>query len=429
MKKYFTLAPIFHDNMIFQADKTIRVYGKCKKNIDIKINFLNQEEVIKTNSEEFVIELKAENYQDKGFSFTVSSKKQVETIYNCLIGDVYLFIGGRNITQSLAMSSKQEDYTSFDIRFLDLNKHNHWMVSGRDSIDQISVLSYLFAKNLHQQNRIPLGIVVYGKEDENIFSWSNKNVILNDIEMKNYLNGVFQLKEHHLARDFNFLKKHIFNFSVKSMILYQGENDFQHFHFYEKALSSMIKSFRMEFKDLYLPVHIIQISSFENKHKNYIASSEIRIAQSNLCAEKSKVYVVSVVDIDEKDMVSLNKNILSQRLVKLVLEKQYNMGKNALCPQLFSYRQRSGQVDIYVHNNFLALVSKSGQKLGFYYTDNTVDFYPVRDVFIENNQISLKICEDAKEIRYAYDDNPTCDIYTSNGLPLLPFKIVLDQAS
>lgn len=429
MKKYFTLAPIFQDNMVFQANKPIRIYGKCKKHIDIKIELKNQEKTFRTDDHHFCIELKPEDYQDKAFSFTVSCKKQSVTIYNCLLGDVYLFMGGKNIAQGINMSSKIEDYNNPDIRYLDLHQDKQWIVSGRVSIDSISVLAYLFAKNLHMQYKTPLGIIVYGRDDENIFSWSHKKVLVGDYELKNYLNGVFQQKDYHISRDYDYLKEKIFKFSLKSIIFYQGENDFDHFHFYEKALRFLIKSYRMAMKDAYLPFHLIQTSSFEDNHKKYIASSEIRIAQSNLCSDKKKIYITSDIDIDEKDIVSINKNILSKRLVNTVLEKQYNRGKNSMCPQLFSYRQRAGQVDIYTHQNFLSLVSRSGQKLGFYYTDNTVDYYPIKDVDINNNQISIKIKEDTKEIRYAYDDNPTCDIYTSNGLPLLPFKINLDKAS
>lgn len=426
MKKNFTLAQIFQDNMMFQANKPIRIFGQCKKNVEITVKILNQEKKIRTIDHHFLIEMDPISYMDKAFSVIISSKKQEEIIYQCLVGDIYLFMGGKNINQSLSKSTKREDYFSSDIRFYQIEKGNQWLVSGRDHLDHISVLSYLFAKNLHQQHKSPIGILVFGKDDENIFSWSASSSILSDKEIKNYLNGVFQLRDHHLSREYQTLKEHCFNLSIFAIVLYQGENDFQHFHFYEKTLDLLIKTYRMEFKDLFLPVYIVQMSSFENNHKNYIASSEIRIAQSNLCSDKKKLYIVSVVDIDEKEMVSLNKTILSQRLVKLILEKQYSIGKNTLCPQLFSYRQRAGQVDIYIHNNFLSLVSKSGQKLGFYYTDNTVDFYPITNVNINNNQISLIIKEDVREIRYAYDDNPTCDIFASNGLPLLPFKIILD---
>jgi sialate O-acetylesterase len=428
MKKHFTLAPIFNDNMMFQAHKPIRIYGKCKKNINITVKLLNQEKTIRTKSDHFLIELDAEDYCDKGFSLTIETRKQSRTIYNCMVGDVFLFLGGRNIVQTLTKSSKTEDYNSLDIRFLNLQNDHHWLVSGRDNLDEVSVLAYLFAKNFQDQNKVPLGVVIYGQEDENIFTWSDKKTILTDFEIKNYINGVFQKKNLNLSRDFDYIKERVFDYKFKSIVIYQGENDFSHFHFYEKALRYLIKSYRMAMKDLYIPFHIVQISSFESQHKNYIASSEIRIAQSQLCSDKQKVYVSSVVDIDEKDMVSLNKNILSKRLVNLILEKQYKMAKNTLCPQLFSYRQRKGHVDIYVHQNFLSLISRSGQKLGFYYTDNSVDYYPINHVEISSNQISIKIEEDTKEIRYAYDDNPTCDIFTSNGLPLLPFKITLTEA-
>jgi len=429
MRRHFSLAPIFDHNMVFQANKPIRIYGSCKKHIDISVKFLGQEKKIRTKDNHFVIELDPEDYHDKGFSFVVESRKHIETIYNCLIGDVFLMVGGKNVSQTIKKSSKEIDYTSERIRFYQGKKKQTWLHPSKDSLDEISVLAYLFSKHIHIQKHMPIGIITYAKDDESIFSWSNPNMIMSDKDIKNYVQSIFQAKKHELGRDYQFLKKHLFLLSFKSILLYQGENDFQHIHFYEKALRLLIKTYRTDLRDTYLPFYIIQMPSFESKDKHYIASSEIRIAQSNACSDEHQIYVVSVVDIDEKDIVSINKSILSKRLANMILEKQYRLAKNASCPQLFSYQQRPGQVDIYIHQNFLSLVSRSGQKLGFYYGDDRGQFYPVKDVSLTNNQISLKIKENAKEIRYAYDDNPTCDIYTSNGLPLLPFKILLDKAS
>ena len=69
------------------------------------------------------------------------------------------------------------------------------------------------------------------------------------------------------------------------------------------------------------------------------------------------------------------------------------------------------------------LLSKSGQYLGFTYTENGTDFYPLTNVKIENNRIIIKKDKDYKEIRYAMKKFPICDIITSNNLPLLPFYI------
>jgi sialate O-acetylesterase len=411
--------------MVFQANKKIKIFGKCKKHVEIKVEFLDQVKKIRTTDHQFEIELDAENYQDKSFSFSLSCKKQKETIYNCMMGDVYFFMGGKNLFQTIAMSSKIKDYDSDDIRFINLMDKNQWIISSRDSLNHISVLSYLFAKNFHLLYKIPLGIVIYPNPEETIFSWLNESMVMSNIDMKNYINGVFQQNDMHLAKDYTTIQNRFSQIHVNGVVFYQGENDFPHFHLYEKALNYVVRTYRTIFKDIHLPFYIIQMSSFEGKKDCKIASSEIRIAQSRLADNKQNIFVVSVVDVDEHQLVSLNKNMLSIRLANCVLEKQYKKGKHTLCPQFFSYKKRKDQIDIYTHQNFLSLVSRSGQKLGFYGVNKDLDHYPIKDVDINNNQISLKINEDFQEIRYAYDDNPTCDIFTSNGLPLLPFKITL----
>ncbi|MDA3931762.1 MAG: hypothetical protein PF513_03415 [Tenericutes bacterium] len=432
MLKNFKLALIFRANMIIQANKPIRVYGKCKKHVDITVKMLDQEKTIRTTKEFFVIELKPEKPLDKSFSFSVSCKKQKETIKNVLIGDVFLFIGGKNLSQTLNASSKEDDYQHEQIRLFDLEKDKKWLVSGKDSINHLSVFSYLYAKNLHKKLKQPIGVVTYSKEDENIFSWANKATITSDREMKNYLNGILSMKDYNLSRDFQYLKNHYFGYQFKSVIFSQGENDFYHYHFYERALKDTIESYRDAFNDQQLTFYIIQIPSFVDAKNNYIAPSEIRIAQSNLCYENDYIHLVSVVDIEETGMISMNKSILSKRLVNMVLERQYNQTtekENAVFPQIASYKKFRNRVEIFIDEQFGSLESKSGSQSGFYYTVDRADYYPVEDVKINGNKITVKVPRNVKEIRYAYDDNPMCDIYSNNGLPLLPFKIVFNKAS
>jgi len=57
MKTYFELAPIFTDNVVFQADKPIKIFGKCKKNIEMTFKLLDNEFCIRTKEENFLIEL------------------------------------------------------------------------------------------------------------------------------------------------------------------------------------------------------------------------------------------------------------------------------------------------------------------------------------------------------------------------------------
>lgn len=425
MKKRFSLDPVFTDNMIFQANKPIRIFGKCKKRTELTVKFLNQEKTIKTDSNTFVIELKSEDYHSKPFAFSITSKKQIITIFNVLIGDVFLFLGGEKVKQSLADTNTIEDYKYGDTRILDLTNTKKWLSSSRDNLSSVSAISYLFLKSLKKKINQPIGVIAYSNIEENIFSWSNKSSILNDKEMYNYINCQVDKKNNLLAKDFTFLQKHIFNLAYKAIVFYQGENDLLHYHFYEKAFRLLIKAYRLELKEKILPFNIIQTPGFD-KSKNYIGASEIRIAQSNLYSEKNQVYLTSVIDINEIEDVNVINNILSKRLANMILDKQYNIGKNSLCPQVFSYKINANKLYIYIESNYLNLISRSNQKLNFTYSENKVDYLPLKKVKLNGNQILIKINSDMKEIRYAYDNNPNCDIYSSNSLPLLPFRVKLN---
>jgi len=118
MKKQFNLAPIFKDNMVFQSNKPIRIFGTCKKGIEITISFLNQETTFRTKSKEFLVELHPEGLQEKGFSFKVYTKKQIETVYNCLIGEVFFIAGSKNVSMSLKDSYYEDDMENFNVRFI-----------------------------------------------------------------------------------------------------------------------------------------------------------------------------------------------------------------------------------------------------------------------------------------------------------------------
>ena len=175
MKKYFTLAPIFKDNMMFQADKPIRIFGTCKKGIDIRVVFPNRDVKIRTKSESFLIELDPMMATDKGFSFTIKAKKQEETYYNCLVGDIFLFIGGTNVHHQLKDTDHLEDLVNKSIRILNVENITGdldytWKISGRDTFYDYSALAYVFANQLSYNVKTPIGIITCSMRNETIFS-------------------------------------------------------------------------------------------------------------------------------------------------------------------------------------------------------------------------------------------------------------------
>ncbi len=439
MKKHFTLAPIFKDNMVFQANKVIRIFGECKKGIEISISFLDQEIKFKTKTEEFLIELDAVPIQEKGFSFTLYTKKHEETFYNCLVGEVFLFAGGQNASLPLKDSYHEDNYDNCNVRILNLNKgldknleftnDIEWNICGRSCFEDVSALGYLFAKYLNAKVSVPIGIISCNHKDASVFSWLSNQDVSTHLVIDEYTKLA---KANDIQPSLNTSKlyeeliKEIIPLSLKAVIFYQGESDYAHHSLYESAIIRIIKSYRMNFKDAGLPFVITQIAGYEYPEADDESISNIRLVQSALMDESNNIYIASAVDLGEEDNpCPKDKMAIAKRITNVVLEKLFKIGKNSISPTYYSYQHHKDGLVIYTQNNYLNLVSHSNQNLGFTYSVNGRDFFDIKHIEILNNRIVIKDIENIREIRYAFKKYPFCDIYTTNELPLLPFRIHL----
>jgi sialate O-acetylesterase len=422
MKTYFELAPIFTDNVVFQADKPIKIFGKCKKNIEMTFKLLDNEFCIRTKEENFLIEFPPMEMREQAFSITISTRKQIETLYNCLIGDVYLFFGGMNISMPLNDSYHNQDYDNLNLRFFSSNGiSSNWEISGKENFESFSAIAYLFAKGMHEIIKTPIGIINCTHKESRIFSWMSISDIESNREI-NLLTSKFSIDEK--IPLYSWMKEKIIPFAVKMLVFYQGENDYPYHSVYENALKSVIKCLRFDFKDLKLPFFVIQIAGYNHPETDDFSVSLVRIAQANVANEKDEVYLVSAIDFgDPEEINPKDKHLVAKRLANLVLEKIFKIGKNNESPRYFSHQIFPDSIIIMTQGNYLYLTSKSNQYLGFYYSENGVDFLPLNGVIIRNNQIIVPRNEAMVEVRYAMRKYPACDIISANNLPLLPFRI------
>jgi sialate O-acetylesterase len=422
MKSSFLLADIFTDNMVFQAEKPIKIFGKCKKNTVINFKLLDTQLCIKTKKDNFEVEFPAMTFRDKAFSISVFTKKEKITLYNCQIGDVYLFLGGMNISMPLSESYDSLDYDTLDLRVFTCNEENSvWQSTSRENFKSFGALAYLFAKRMHEIIKTPIGVIDCSHEDSRIFSLMSLHDIQNNKEIKLITD---KYKTEHRLPLYSTLKNKVIPYQVKTVVIYQGENDYPYFSIYEQALKMIIKTLRIDFNQIKLPFFIIQIAGYDHPEADDYSVSMIRIAQAKASSEKDETYLVSAMDVGDSGTIKpKDKHMIANRLASLVLEKIYKIGKNNMSPSMYSYQVFPSKVTVLTKDNYLNLVSKSGKYIGFEQTENGIDFIPVHDVKVNNNLISVMISEKAREVRYAMKKFPACDIITTNDLPLLPFQI------
>lgn len=437
MRRHFILAPIFTDRCIFQANKPIRIFGRCKKGVELNIEFLDQKQTMRTKSDRFLFTLKSVDYQKKNFSFKIYTKKQEETIYNCQIGEVFLITGAQNVSLSLkdTFFSDQANINA-DIRFFELDEEfsdgydyeidRFWKQYGRRDMHDQSAFAYIFARTLYDIVKIPIGIITCRDSETSILSWMSKSDIESNQEIGRYLQTRTkeQLDRMNPSYLYENCIKEIAPLELSGVIFYQGETDYEAYDIYESAMRQIIKCYRVEFKNHVLPFILTQIAGYDYPGADDFMISSLRIAQSNFMNDTNRTYVVSAIDLGEEyNITPKNKTVISKRLTALVMEKIMKKGKNNLSPTYYSYKKQAGTIVINTNNNYMNLVSHSKKVLGFTYTEDGTNFMNVTDIELRGIQIVIHGMSNAKELRYSFFKFPYCDVYSANELPLLPFRI------
>ncbi len=478
LKQLFSLAPVFSDYMVFQANKPIKIFGSCKKGIELVFTFPHQEVKIKTKEEHFSCEIAQMKTTKQGFSFSVSTKKKSVTIYNCLVGEVFLIAGEANVRFSL-----KESYIPYvrevpPIRYYQIPRipysnaqieypnHFHeeasWKISNQENANTFSAIGYYLSIGLFENLNTPIGIISISENDTSIFSFLDEKTILSHTALRRIIvayqkeldkytseheyKSIFEqelsyLRENQSYRSLPMGPKHfnrpsgmhdlllnyVMPYPYRAFIYYQGESDWQHSDIYADALMKLISSVRSISKEPKLPFFYVQLAGYTYPGLDKKDIAKLREAQAFCMNTSDYVYMTSSIDYgDPSSITPKDKFPISERLTNLILEKLYKIGKNTLSPSYFSYQINKDKLVIYTEHNSLNLVSKSMQNLGFYFSYDRIHFEECKNVKIENNQIIISNIKNVKMIEYGYENYPLIDIYSSNGLPLLPFRIPID---
>ena len=498
MKNRFTLDAIFTSNLVFQADEVIRLFGTCLKGIEITCEFLDQVYSIKTKSDTFLFELPALPKLRESFSLTLTSKRQVVLLENCVVGDVFLFAGGNNLLMTLDESFSVKPSTLKDIRYLEVTRSPYdgckeefselvtistgWRPFKNDDVLSMSAVAYFFAKRLHYELDYPIGIINAAYPNASLIAYTGMLEVcaIDDLAkcrsiykeaelavshhypahfhkeaLKQIKNQEFfrQLRQNGVPYDvaieeaneaypyhlpmgpkhfnrpsglFEQLIKPIQQFPIKACVLAFGENEETCASDVKGLYQALFRSWRKAFSLPRLPFFIIQLPPFSKSSVPVDLFAIIRDGQIQAVKETDQCALIPTLDLgEEKTPFSRDKEEIGKRLAKVILERLYRLEKNQLAPCYFSHQFNQGNLSIYTEYNHLFLASKSQNQMGFWVSDDGQTFRPVRHVKLVTNQVQMVLSPNAKEVRYCYQNFPVCDIFTTNEIPLMPFRIVL----
>lgn len=326
---------IFSSNMVFAANKPIRVYGSGKGSASI--SFAGATKGFTSEDNFWVVELPEMDYGGP-FELIFKTENETVTLTDIYIGEVYLLSGQSNMqfklreakipTERLESNNLMRVYGTETIEKKEFfTPESGWVKCDRETASEWSAIGYFTAREIVKSKNIAVGVINCYQGASVIEGWLPEGTL----ERLGITLAPEDLYPTHTIPDFaewcrdGALYEKAFcqvvPFSLSAVVWYQGESDssIAEARVYKQELAEMIRIWRSDLRDPVLPFIVIQIADhIEHDNDGWRG---IQQAQLEISSEVEFVKTVISRDVCENDDVHPpTKDILSKRIARALTE-------------------------------------------------------------------------------------------------------------
>ncbi|WAC20283.1 hypothetical protein OVA24_02670 [Luteolibacter sp. SL250] len=356
----------------------------------------------------------------------------------------------------------------------------NWSVAGPDSVPEFSAVGYFYGNLLQKILDVPVGLIDNAWGGSAAEAWVKRDVIDADPRFKavmdnwkkieatyNHDEAVAKYNEQKKAweakRDAakaagedppaaprapqNQLKGQgrpgnlyagclnpIIGYGIKGAIWYQGESNAGRAYQYNELMTLMISEWRKDWKQGDFPFYFVQLADYmaEKPEPGDSAWAELRESQTKTMNTLKNTGQAVIIDLGEaNDIHPRNKRDVAERLARWALVKDYGIKDIPhRSPEYKGHEIKDGKVNVTIDHigsgaglrtvdvNELKGFAICGEDKKWVWAD--AKFAP--GAVKTNIIVSSAKVPNPVAVRYAWADNPVCNIFSQEGLPLTPFR-------
>jgi sialate O-acetylesterase len=452
------LPKFFTDNMVLQRETEAAIWGKATKlkTVNIVTSWDNKTYSVKADAEgKWLVNVKTPQAGGP-YSISFSDGKELK-INNILIGEVWLCSGQSNMEMPLAGWGKILDYQKEiaaadhpQIRLLTIDKatsltplvddvksaNGGWQICSPATIENFSATAYFFGRTLYKSLNVPIGLINSSWGGTIIEAWTSGATLDQVPDFANHLLNIrTQAAESEVdpaAKEpnrvtvlYNAMINPLKNMTIKGAIWYQGEGNADRAEQYKTLMPLMISDWRKAFNNDF-PFYLVQLANFmaqkpEPSESNW---AQLRDSQFQTLALENTGMAVTIDIGDARDIHPKNKQDVGYRLALNALANTY--GKNIAFsgPLYKSYKIEGKKIRISFTNTNRGLKTEDGAPVKGFAIAGPDGKFVWADAQIDGNEVivSSPKVEFPLAVRYAWADNPECNLYNGADLPASPFK-------
>lgn len=468
------LPNIFGDHMVLQQGQKNRVWGVAEPNeaVTVTIERQGEKQAHKATAGadgKWQVTLDALALGGP-LEMTVQGKNTVK-FSDVLVGEVWICSGQSNMQWSVNASNDpdlERAAANFpQVRMVHVpqvgtqepqwNFNGKWQVCTPETVGNFSAVGYFFGRQLHQTLKVPVGLInnAWGgsaceawvrrdllaadaKYKPLLDRWSGMEATFNELSAKTDLNedqkkqlGGLRGQMGGNSRPGNIyngvLKSHL-GYGIRGAIWYQGESNAGRAYQYRDLFPLMIDSWRKEWGQGDFPFYWVQLADFmaEKPEPSDSSWAELREAQTMTMSRLPNTGEAVIIDIGEgKDIHPKNKVDVGRRLARWALAKDYGVKIPFHSPQYKSMEKQGNKMVLtFEHLDGGWRPFDVNEPRGFAIAGADKKFVWASAKVLQDGRVEVssdKVAEPAS-VRYAWADNPVCNMYNGAGLPLTPFR-------
>jgi sialate O-acetylesterase len=476
------LPALFADNMMVQRDAKFFVWGIAEPGEKIAIRLADRK-ASATAGDDGKWKAALKPVEAGGpFELVVSAANTI-TIHNVLAGDVWVASGQSNMAWPVrkALSPETEiaaaDYPRirlFSVRLAPKETpqpdvKGQWDVCSPATIPNFSAVGFYFGRELHKTLGVPIGIINTAVGATPADAWTDAATLRSDPDFKpildrwdqavadfprtnaEYQQKLAEWKEASKKAEaektpppkepqmpygpghpdtpsglYNGMIAPLIPYAIKGVIWYQGESNALRAHQYRKLFPDMIEGWRHAWGQGDFPFLFVQLANFVLTVPQPSDSTwaEMREAQLMTLSLPNTGMAVAVDVGEQDDIHPKNKQEVGRRLALAAEGIVYRKKMEYSGPMLRSMSVKEGKAVLRFDHVGAGIVAKGGGPLKGFAVAGADRKFVWADAAIEGDTIvvtSDKVAEPVA-VRYAWANNPVCNLYNADGLPASPFR-------
>jgi len=478
------LPAIIGDNMVLQQGEKVAIWGWADpgEEVTVDVSWHSMKWAV-TADKDGKWSFKMTSPKVGGpYEMTLTGKNSI-TIKNILVGEVWVASGQSNMQFAVRQGNNAEqeiaeaNYPKIRLFYVtrkvadepQSDCEGSWVECNPETVPGFSAVAYFFGRDLHKELDVPVGLIHTSWGGTPAESWTRREVLEAMPEcapilkryadavanypkaMEEYKKKLAEWKEaaakakadginpprrpgapfgpghpHSPSGLYNAMIAPLIPYGIAGAIWYQGESNAGRAYQYRTLFPAMIKNWRDDWDLGQFPFLFVQLANFMKTKPEPADSAwaELREAQLMTLSLPNTGMAV-IIDIGEADDIHpKNKQDVGKRLALWALAKTYGKKLVYSGPIYKSMKVDDGKVILSFDHIGSGLVAKGGEELKGFAIAGADKKFVWADAKIEGDTVvvsSDKVAEPVA-VRYAWADNPVCNLYNAEELPASPFR-------